>query len=216
MGGSDSQEIRKGDPSMDAHVAFLVQLFESILALPGIVQSQFGAMRRQADALDGMAAALNKSVLEPVLKDLLDLLDAIVSTYVQILKKGESLRPSRALPYQETAELVKGQIVQLISLLKRYGVRIVDQVHVAFDPAIHSIERVEPGAGSGSVVTLVVRSGFLFQDLVLRKAVVVVSKKNSVECMEAYGNGPGLVSDSDSSDCELGVSLPEGCPGCDS
>jgi hypothetical protein len=194
----------------------LAQVFESILSLPGAIQSQFRAMQRQADALDALAAAQNGSVFDQVWKGLLLLLDSMMSAHHQLLKKAEGLRASRARPYRESAELMSGVAVQLISLLERYGVRIVNEVNIAFDPEVHSIERIEPGTGPDPVVVEVLHPGFLFEERVIRKAVVAVGKPHSGLKKEVQADGSGVVSVPGFVDSDAGLPVPQRLSGHDS
>lgn len=102
--------------------------------------------------------------LADVLKDLLPVLDNF-DRALEHAEQGEEFHRGVALIYK-----------QMFDVLQRYGLRIIDEAGVCFDPNIHeAVVSVEDPNVPGHTVVQILQKGYFLNDRLLRPALVKVA-----------------------------------------
>ena len=65
---------------------------------------------------------------------------------------------------------------QMLGVLEKEGLKVIDNVNVPFDPNIHESVGFVEGAESGKVAKII-RNGYKIKDKLLRPALVLVGKE---------------------------------------
>jgi len=129
--------------------------------------------RKQHLLLESFKNDIIKAILEDRLSDLhpyCDVADAVFY-YEAALHSSDSVSPEQL----EALEIIWAKIDNLLSLV---GLQVMRRAGGNFDPRIYeAIENRDDGAAE-LLVLQVVQPGYLFHNLVLKPAKVVVGKKN--------------------------------------
>ena len=105
-----------------------------------------------------------KYAMGGVLKDLLPVLDNF-DRALEHAEEGDDFHKGVALIYK-----------QLFDVLKKHGVRVIDEANVHFDPNIHEavVTEEDPSVPSHTVL-MILQKGYFLHDRLLRPALVKVS-----------------------------------------
>lgn len=160
-GGSGAEsELPDLGADADEDLVEAVQVAEAIakerdeyLDLARRVQAEFENYRRRVDA---QRDEQRERAAEQLARELLPVLDA-----------GQAA----AAAGMEDAAAIHGQ---LLATLTKQGLTVVEDPDVEFDPNVHEAVMHEEGDGSAPVVAEVLRTGYLWNERVLRPAMVKV------------------------------------------
>jgi molecular chaperone GrpE len=112
---------------------------------------------------------------ETLLKDLLNIVDNLERAITP--SPGVSIKESVAECVREGVELTLNEIVKILT---RYHVTVIDALGKPFDPAYHEAVMQEPSDDHPeNTVINVFQKGYMIHDRLLRPSMVVVSKKNA-------------------------------------
>ena len=148
-----------------------------------IVQSSQGALERELQSARERERTQERALLQPLLLDLLDLRDRLAAG----LQPTPVPRPRWQVPWRRTRApqiepWQEGLHMTLRRILHARRVTPIEMLGRRFDPRLGRVvaTRLAPGTDAG-IVLEEVRTGFLWEDLPLRPAEVVVSKPGAGE-----------------------------------
>ena len=118
---------------------------------------------------------------EALLKDLLNIVDnlerAIITSAVAEEPSVDSQKESVAECVREGVEMTLSEIVKILT---RYHVTVIEAMGKPFDPAYHeAVMQETSGDHPENTVINVFQKGYMIHDRLLRPSMVVVSKKNA-------------------------------------
>lgn len=150
------------------------------------MQSSQGALEQELQQAREREREQERALLRPLLLDLLDLRDRLVAGLqpATVLRVGWFARWRRPWPSQPSLwqEGLRMTVRRLDQMLQDRRVRPIEMLGQRFDPRAGRVvaTRHSPGVDAGIVIEEV-RAGFLWDDLPLRPAEVVVSKLDAGE-----------------------------------
>lgn len=139
----------------------------SVAALEDRLRRQQAEFVNETRRIQRQADERVKFAVQPVLSDLLGVVDALHGA-IEGLKDTEHER--------RVAEGLKLVEKELLEALARHGVARIDAIGKPFDPTFHEAILEMEGAGAPGSVLQVTRPGFLLHGRLLRAAHVIVSK----------------------------------------
>lgn len=111
----------------------------------------------------------HKFALEKIAKDLLSVIDNMERALESADKENESLKPM--------IEGVELTLKSLIDTVKRYGVEVIDQTNVPFNPDVHEAVTNVPSTDiAPNHVAFIMQKGYQLNGRLLRAAMVGVAK----------------------------------------
>jgi molecular chaperone GrpE len=151
-----------------------------------IAQSSQGALEQELQSARERERAQERALLQPLLLDLLDLRDRLAAGLQTApvprprwQAPWRRMRPPQNEPWQEGLNMT---LRRLDRILQDRRVTPIDMLGRRFDPRLGRVvaTRHVPGTDAG-IVLEEVRAGFLWEDLPLRLAEVVVNKPDAGE-----------------------------------
>lgn len=151
-----------------------------------IVQSSQGALERELQSARERERTQERALLQPLLLDLLDLRDRLAAGLQSVpvprprwQAPWRRIRAPQIEPWQEGLHMT---LRRLDRILHDRRVTPIEMLGRRFDPRLGRVvaTRLAPGTNAG-IVLEEVRTGFLWEDLPLRPAEVVVSKPDAGE-----------------------------------
>ncbi|MGV3346906.1 nucleotide exchange factor GrpE [Enterobacteriaceae bacterium LUAb1] len=162
----------EGDPR-DLHIAALeTQLAE---AKSGVRDAQLRAQAeieniRRRTELDVEKA--HKFALEKIVNELLPVIDSLERAIEVTDKENEVLKPM--------LEGIELTLKSLLDAVSKFGVDVVGDVHVPFDPEVHqAMSMIASDEIAPNHVLMVMQRGYTLNGRLLRPAMVAVSKGNT-------------------------------------
>ena len=172
----------------DNEAAYAVEAFNAVLKRIAREQSNANAQLEELTALiDG---EMEKNRDAEVLKERIYACEnenlALVKGFIEILDQIENLyRYISTNEYGNRAAQIRLMWDNICNSLTALGIIRIDGLNTVFNPLIHDAKalRDEPGVQDGMILE-VLRCGYIYKSILLRKSEVVVNKKG--EESEAY------------------------------
>ncbi|BFI91017.1 nucleotide exchange factor GrpE [Enterobacterales bacterium endosymbiont of Anomoneura mori] len=112
-----------------------------------------------------------KFILEKFSKDLLLIIDNLEMA-VKIFNKNNNKK-------NKIFEGIELTLKSLISLINKYGIKVINKINIPFDPIKHqAISEIITNKFKSNYVINIMQNGYILHDRLLRPAMVIVSKNS--------------------------------------